>query len=75
MTGGEWEVQMHELQTHVAHLEKTLGTVKEGRERAEASQKMVIQRMVAENMSVIEEVRERRVRERMSAEGECAGRR
>ena len=58
MTGGELEVQMHELQTHVAHLEKTLTTVKDGRERAEASQKMVIQRLVAENMSVIEEVRE-----------------
>ena len=37
--------------------DQTLATVKESREQSNASQKMVIQRMVSENMSVIEEVR------------------
>ena len=39
------------------HCVQTLATVKESREQSNASQKMVIQRMVSENMSVIEEVR------------------
>ena len=47
--------------THIAlpppHCVQTLATVKESREQSNASQKMVIQRMVSENMSVIEEVR------------------
>jgi ferritin-like metal-binding protein YciE len=57
MTSTEVETQMHELHAHVTHLEKTLATVKESRERSEAAKKVVIQRLVAENMSVIEEVR------------------
>ena len=38
-------------------LSQTMATIKESRERSESSQKMVIQKLVAENMSVIEEVR------------------
>ena len=34
-----------------------MATMKESRERSESPQKMVIQKLVAENMSVIEEVR------------------
>ncbi|GAX76809.1 hypothetical protein CEUSTIGMA_g4255.t1 [Chlamydomonas eustigma] len=51
----EWEAQMKELQAHVKHLEKNLAHIKEGRDRSEASQKLVIQRLVMENMTVIEE--------------------
>ncbi|GAX82923.1 hypothetical protein CEUSTIGMA_g10350.t1 [Chlamydomonas eustigma] len=55
MQQSEWETQMKELQMHVKHLEKNLAHTKEGRDRSEAAQKLVIQRLVTENMTVIEE--------------------
>lgn len=55
VTEFEFQQEMKELQTQVKYLEKQLAATKESRDKAEASQKSVIHRLVQENSIILDE--------------------
>ena len=47
---------LYQLSVSLPHISQSLTTLKESRDKSEAAQKMVIKRLVSENLQVIEEV-------------------
>ncbi|KAG1655587.1 hypothetical protein FOA52_005886 [Chlamydomonas sp. UWO 241] len=54
-TSLEYQTHMSELQEHVRHLENAIKTKQESRDKESTCQRLVVKRMVTENMAVIEE--------------------